>query len=77
MLCPVLLGNEHMLVRVLESLNATVAFDATVQLQYEPGWRVEGLPFCEQMAHSPLLLSQSVSATHGWSTPFLGQLGSA
>lgn len=65
MLCPVLFGSEHILVRVVESLNATVAEAALVQLQYEPGWRVEGFPACEQIAHSPLLLSQSVSATHG------------
>jgi hypothetical protein len=67
MLCPVLFGSEHILVRVFESLNATVADAALVQLQNEPGWRVEGFPSCEQMAHSPLLLSQSVRATHGWS----------
>ena len=56
-----------MFVRLVESLNATVADDATVQLQNEPGWRVDGFPSCEQMAHSPLLLSQSVRATQGWS----------
>ena len=67
MLCPVLLGNEQIFVRLVESLNATVADDATVQLQNEPGWRVEGFPSCEQMAHLPSLLSQSVRATHGWS----------
>ena len=67
MLCPVLFGSEAILVRVFESLNATVADAALVQLQYEPGWRVEGFPSCEQMAHSPSLLSQSVRATHGWS----------
>jgi hypothetical protein len=66
-LCPVLCGSEHMLVRVFASLNATVADAALVQLQYEPGWRVEGFPSCEQMAHSPSLLSHSVRATHGWS----------
>ena len=37
MLSPVLWGSEQMLVRLVESLNATVAEDATVQLQYEPG----------------------------------------
>jgi len=37
MLCPVLCGSEHMLVRVFVSLNATVAEAAFVQLQYEPG----------------------------------------
>lgn len=67
MLCPVLCGSEHILLSVLESLNATVADAALVQLQNEPGWSVEGSPSCEQMAHSPLLLSQSVRATHGWS----------
>ena len=66
MLCPVLCGSEHMSGITVEMLNAIVAADATVQLQYAPGWRVEGFPFCEQMAHSPLLLSQSVRATHGW-----------
>jgi len=76
MLCPVLWGSEQMFVRLVESLNATVADDAKVQLQYEPGWRVEGFPSCEQMAHSPLLLSQSVRATHGWSISFTGQLAS-
>lgn len=65
MLCPVLLGREHILVRVFESLKATVADAALVQLQYAPGWRVEGFPSCEQIAHSPSLLSQSVSATQG------------
>lgn len=44
MLWPVLLGSEHILVRVFESVNATVADAATVQLQYAPGWRVEGSP---------------------------------
>ena len=33
MLCPVLFGSEHILVSVLESLNATVADAAMVQLQ--------------------------------------------
>ncbi|KAL9078257.1 MAG: hypothetical protein Q9157_002837 [Trypethelium eluteriae] len=65
-LCPVLCGSEHMFARLAESLNAIVADDATVQLQYAPGWRVEGFPFCEQIAHSPLLLSHNVRATHGW-----------
>ena len=65
MLCPVLWGSEQMFVRLVESLNATVADDAAVQLQNEPGWRVEGFPSCEQIAHSPLLLSQSVRATQG------------
>jgi len=37
MLCPVLWGSEQIFVRLVESLNATVADDATVQLQYEPG----------------------------------------
>jgi len=77
MLCPVLFGSEHILVRVLASPNATVADAALVQLQYEPGWRVEGLPSCEQTAHSPLLLSQSVRATHGWSMSFLGQVAAS
>lgn len=77
MLCPVLLGSEHILVRVFESLNATVADAALVQLQNEPGWRVEGFPSCEQMAHSPLLLSQSVRATHGWSISFSGQVAAS
>lgn len=36
MLCPVLFGSEHILVRVFESLNAIVADAALVQLQYEP-----------------------------------------
>jgi hypothetical protein len=67
MLCPVLVGREHMLVRVFESLNATVAEAALVQVQYAPGWSVDGFPDCEQMAHSPFLSSQSVRATHGWS----------
>jgi hypothetical protein len=67
MLCPVLFGSEHILVRVVESLNATVAEAALVQLQYAPGWRVEGFPSCEQIAHS-LVPSQSVRATQGWST---------
>lgn len=67
MLWPVLFGSEHMLVRVFESVNAIVAEAALVQLQYAPGWRVEGFPSCEQMAHSSSLSSQRVSATHGWS----------
>ena len=64
-LCPTLLGREAKLLRLMESLKATVADAASVQLQYEPGCRVVGSPFWEQMAHSPLLLSQSVRATHG------------
>lgn len=53
-----------MLLRLVESLKTTVADAALVQLQYEPGCRVVGFPFCEQMAHSPSLLSHSVRATH-------------
>lgn len=67
MLCPVLCGSEATLARLLASLNATVVFDASVQEQYEPGWRVEGFPFCEHGAQAPSLSSQSVSAIHGWS----------
>ena len=67
MLCPVLFGSEHILLSVFESLNATVAEAALVQLQNEPAWRVEGFPSCEQMAHSPSLSSQRVRATQGWS----------
>jgi hypothetical protein len=65
MLCPVLWGSEAMFARTVESLNATVADAELVQLQNEPGWSVEGLPCCEQMAQVPSLLSQRVRATHG------------
>ena len=44
MLSPVFWGSEAMFVRLAESLNAIVADDATVQLQYAPFWRVEGSP---------------------------------
>jgi len=77
MLCPVLFGSEHILLRVLESVNAIVAEAAMVQLQDAPGWRVEGFPTCEQMAHSSSSSSQRVRATHGWSTSFFGQVASS
>ena len=67
MVCPVLWGSEAMFARLVESLNATVADAELVQLQYEPGWSVDGLPCCEQIAQAPPLLSQRVRATHGWS----------
>jgi hypothetical protein len=67
MVCPVLWGNEAMFARTVESLNATVADAELVQLQNEPGWSVDGLPCCEQIAQAPSLLSQRVRATHGWS----------
>lgn len=67
MLCPVLWGSEHVLERLLASLNATVADASSVQLQNDPGRRVVGFPSCEQAAHTPSLLSQSVSAIQGWS----------
>lgn len=67
MLCPVLRGNDATCARVFASLKATVVLAASVQLQNEPGWSVAGSPLCEQGAHSPSLLSHSVSAIHGWS----------
>lgn len=66
-------GREAKFARTVASLNATVADAEFVQEQNEPGWRVVGLPDCEQMAQAPSLLSQRVSATHGWLTTFLGQ----
>jgi hypothetical protein len=55
-----------MLARTVASLKATVVFDASVQLQKEPGCSVEGLPSCEQGAQAPSLLSHSVRASHSW-----------
>lgn len=54
-----------MFVRLALSLNATVADALSVQLQYEPGCRVEGFPTCEQAAQTPSPLSQSVRAIQG------------
>lgn len=67
-------GSEAMFCRVFASLKATVADAASVQEQKEPGCKVDGSPSCEQMAHSPSLSSQRVSATHGWSTCLPGQV---
>lgn len=67
MLSPVCWGSEASFARLLESRNAIVDDAASVQLQYEPAWRVDGSPFCEQAAQAPSLWSQSVRAIHGWS----------
>jgi len=67
MLCPVLWGSDANCARLSASLKATVVLAASVQLQKDPGWSVIGSPFCEHGAHSPSLLSHSVSAIHGWS----------
>lgn len=70
---PVPWGKEAVLGSVLASLNATVAFAVSVQEQNDPGWRVDGLPSCEQAAQMPSLLSQRVRAIHGWSgTRYMG-----
>jgi hypothetical protein len=67
MLCPVLWGNDANCARLSASLKAMVVLAALVQLQKDPGWSVVGSLFCEHGAHLPSLLSQSVSAIHGWS----------
>lgn len=52
MVSPVFCGSDTRLDKVSESLNAMVALAGSVQLHKAPGWSVEGLPICEQMAHS-------------------------
>lgn len=66
MLSPVRAGNEARLESVLVPLTAVVVDAASVNVQYEPGWRVGGLPTCEQGAQAPSLSSQSVRAIQAW-----------
>ena len=62
--CPVALGSDATFGMTLEPLMTIVVDAATVQLQYEPGRSVVGLPSCGHGAQAGLS-SHSVNAIHG------------
>ncbi|KAI1334882.1 hypothetical protein F5Y15DRAFT_399536 [Xylariaceae sp. FL0016] len=65
-LSPVAVGNEAKLSKLFASLNCTVVLAASVHEHVAPACKVAGFPGCEQGAHSPSELSQSLTYLLLW-----------